>query len=391
MFPESRILTRSRCSRAMKQTVGDQCLVVCRPGYEPTADVISCEKTATNRVYWKGVKQIKCKPLESGCEAADSIRRSATAIRIKATTKYPEERLHFITRYDTSKKLPQFSAYVHTKDNNANTTDTISTLDDHKYLENSCDKLQDKQWQRSDYERVDYVPKPLMPTNAFRYSAVAQSLVHSMSNIAPQDPFTSRGPWMTLENRTLEILRNRPGIVINGICPESIDGGRQQKRNESIPVPKCFWSIVCVPLGTGVTTGVFYAENTHPISQLEKQSRVDQTRQYRDQRFISKLLGTDMYKNVWIDTYNAFKNVNKGIKNFIYKCAETDKNGEDAIDFWDKVINDTDDGQLEWQTKFTYGLETNQAERRAQTPRRRTRDDQADSNDDTIDDSRSRR
>jgi chitinase len=325
--------------------IDGECEVICRSGYEPNEQKIKCEKSG-NRNVWKS-KHIKCSPIESNCE---KVNNDENSIRIKASTKYPEEKLHYVLRYDKSKKLPQFSIYIYTKENNVKETEPTNT-----YNENSCKLLNGQQLTKSDYKKSDYNPKPLLPQNAFLYSKEAQTMNNYFPNTAPQDPFTSHGPWSTIENRTLEMLKSRPGIVISGVCPQTIKNEIKDK-NQTLDIPECFWSIVCVPFDNGVTSAVFYAENTHPISQLEKQSRVDQIRQYRDQRFVVKLLGTDLYRNVWYETYNAFKDVNKGIKAFISKCAQTSHNTPEAIGFWDDIIKGDYSGQ-KWQSKFNYGLE----------------------------------
>jgi hypothetical protein len=151
------------------------------------------------------------------------------------------------------------------------------------------------------------------------------------------------------------MLKSRPGIVISGVCPQTIKNEVKNK-NQTLDIPECFWSIVCVPFDNVVTAAVFYAENAHPISQLEKQSRVDQIRQYRDQRFVVKFLRTNLYRNVWYETYKAFKDANKGIKPFISKCAKTSHNTQEAIGFCDDVIKGDNSGQ-KWQSMFNYGLE----------------------------------
>ncbi|XP_054161309.1 uncharacterized protein LOC128959392 [Oppia nitens] len=344
----------SRCNVTL---VGAYCPVVCRTGYEPTLPRIQCQSTG-HRNVWKNARDVKCRPIDGQCELIDA--RNKSLLRIKSVTRFPDEKLHFISRFDSRKRLPQFAAYVHTRDNNINDNQTLDVNNsdvEERYVANRCKLLDDKQWTINDYNRSDYNMQPILPTNAFRYSPEAQSLVHTMTVIAPQDPFTARGPWRTLENHTLEMLRTRPGIVLSGVCPDTIPQTAATPR-KAMNIPKCFWRIICVPLSdTEITAGVFYTENTHPISQLEKQSRVEQIRQYRDQRFIAKLLGTDGYRNIWTETYNAFKNVNKGIKSFIHKCAETHKNSADAVNFWERVVNGTA-GQVEtWPASYKYGLE----------------------------------
>ncbi|CAG2179063.1 unnamed protein product, partial [Oppiella nova] len=198
----------SACNETL---VGGECPMVCRAGYEPTVRRLKCQQSGDRNV-WQNAKLIKCKPIESECEPITTgSLDNKTLIRIKAQTQYPSQRVHYVSAYNTTRKLPLFSAYVHMSANNANTTDTSTTNGtDTEYVKNSCHQLGDNQWSDIDYNNSDYNLRPLLPVKAFRYSPEAQSLVNIMSNVAPQDPFTSRGPWMTIENRTLEMLQNRP-------------------------------------------------------------------------------------------------------------------------------------------------------------------------------------
>lgn len=176
----------------------------------------------------------------------------------------PKVNQYLLVKFDADVKLPIASIYLH---NYLTDQNNLPRLD--PFYDYPCPRLNGRVLKDSEYTNTGWSRGHLSPQMAFRYNEAARAASNYLINIAPQDLWSNTVPWNQIEQRLHNFLKGKEGIVITGVCENySIEP------TKSIPVPDCYWKIVCTTDNLGKTTAAaFYHKNVMTQTDDEKAER----------------------------------------------------------------------------------------------------------------------
>jgi len=212
----------------------------------------------------------------------------------------------FFIQQDAVRKIPVASTAMF---NDINMWRNVTRVD--RFREHQCTELRDKQTKCS----ITYKMTPeqtnlsgyntfdrghLQPVNPFRFSYSAMDNTFYCVNIAPQEPYTNRVPWFTVEDLTNTKLSTNPGFVITGTCDrDSLDGVTA----DGYHVPECFWKLNCYKDNAGITRVVgFIGDNslfdqTDTIAQEDRKNTTTRPRPQRE--ILAKMDRPYLIEDAW--------------------------------------------------------------------------------------------
>ena len=232
----------------------------------------------------------------------------------------------YLVKFNSTRKLPVFSVYQHNSKSDEKNLGRLNT-----FKEYPCDNLKGKQLGSKDYTRSGWTRGHLSPQMAFRYSSAARAASNYFINIAPQDMYANTAPWSQLEQKIHAFLKGKTAIIMTGTCEKfSI------KTSKKLPIPDCFWKVVCTTSSSGITAAAFYHKNIESTTEHEKSQRSGEVFQVRDVNFVKQLIGNHDWTSLWSEGDKYFAPQHKA-NLMIQDCkVALDSKGKS---FWNSVIN----------------------------------------------------
>jgi hypothetical protein len=169
---------------------------------------------------------------------------------------------YLIVKFDTLSKLPIFSIYEHNYLTDINLLPRLNPFYDYP-----CERLKGLVLKDGEYTNTGWSRGHLSPQMAFRYSEEARAASNYLVNIAPQDLHSNTQPWSQVEQKLHKFFFERKAIVMTGTCQD-------YSIKNSLPVPDCFWKIVCTKDDSNVVTAAaFYHQNIMSTTDVQKEQR----------------------------------------------------------------------------------------------------------------------
>ena len=284
--------------------VNSDCNFVCKPGYtEIPSTKLSCVLNQANTASWRAKPD--CELQKCNHQILNEIYKFPIYAKFYLDQEIREFNLALIyISFNSSLKLPQYSVSLY------DTLNTVKNLNRKNgfgsFFMHRCEELKNKITTDNDYINSNYHRGHLTSFDIMRFSSKAAKASNLLVNIAPQDPYSNKGPWKDIEDKLAEFLADDFAIIITGVCPkyEKYDFQTKSTARKSLNIPDCFWKLVCYKDKDSIIVFGFFHSNTKidKKNDAEKKTRKDQIYELRDQLFIESIIGNLDLKSAWKDS-----------------------------------------------------------------------------------------
>lgn len=328
---------RAKLSQCANKATGYACAIECLPGYQTSGvtGTTVCVRIFSSFAIW--LPPVKCVMTEEAKRACGGDSPAPIVPIFANPVSQPGSAAPlYIVKFNKATRMPVWSAYL---SRNVD-ADSLNTRE-YRFSRYRCH--QEDQLRAYKYGNMtDYVKSQLTPQLAFN-SADGRRGANYMMNVAAQDKNVRYGPWRVLERRVDAFSRSYPAIVATGVCPITVDQSSTSNNTAGIPVPSCFWKMVCVKAqisgSTRASVAAFYHDNDAARGSSTS-NRVDQVKEIRDQAFIKEKMGSS--ESALAEIWTSVKQwLGAGLSNGDFpspdECAGRLTLGRDERRFWQRM------------------------------------------------------
>jgi len=321
----------------MGRPLNAMCHICCKAGYSAQDQQLTCTGDTVHPAEWH--PDPLCEPVACTVNAA-----GMALIPVSNCL----GSFYYGVSYDSNRRLPNYAVYFF-GDNNAAGVGRDGTFSAYP-----CPELQRLQLTSRNYLDLGgniFNKGHLAPNGDFNFLLDSQQSTFFYINAAPQDAYSNQAAvWGRLEKRVKAALSAniggvyRKGFVLTGVCPTN----RPHPSNPALmlPIPECFWKVVCTRSNTGILTSALYY---HTNSYVDRNNAAQKMARYnevfiqpvREQTDLQTLANINIGA-VWDEAEIFFQNEDAAVRSEYAQCKHASATGtpvrssvaEELKEFW---------------------------------------------------------